>query len=64
VKILHFYLMCPDKQRIRLVDHTSYWRHLVAGVRRGPFADRTADSSRSTRRPSMMRIASLLTIRS
>jgi YCII-related domain-containing protein len=44
VKILYFYLMCPDEQRIRLFapDHASYWRHLsLPGYVGGPFGDRT-----------------------
>jgi uncharacterized protein YciI len=44
VKVIHFYAMKPDPDRVRSVapQHAAYWHALrLPGYRGGPFADRS-----------------------
>jgi uncharacterized protein YciI len=44
VKVIHFYAMKPDSDRVRSVapQHAAYWKDLrLLGYQGGPFADRS-----------------------
>jgi len=44
VKVIHFYAMKPDSDRVRSVapKHAAYWKDLrLPGYQGGPFADRS-----------------------
>jgi hypothetical protein len=59
MRVLHFYTMKQEPERVRAVGpkHAEYWRRAgVHGYHGGPFDDRSGGSSRS--RPTLARTLS------